>query len=181
MRLSKAKLKPVGDRSTFFQPITLFKTFLDTNKCFSTLQTLHSGKDYWPDIRDLGGELKFKTDRFLFVGYGIEDHDFNDYTFVQPRNEVLLMLDGIPKRNGKSVIKNELKEKNWSSSLELKIKTAKSKGAKLIILIQDSASFARQTMRSLTLWSIDNLSDVDIKILRINEASLSKLFVDRES
>ena len=32
----------------------------------------------------------------MFAGYGIEDKNYNDYTYIQARGEVLLMLDGEP-------------------------------------------------------------------------------------
>ena len=86
-----------------------------------------------PDVEFIGSEL-------VYVGYGIEDKNYDSYNGLDVKGKVVLAIGGEPvDENGNYVISGGDKRSEWSSRNEItKKKQAASKnGAKVLILIND--------------------------------------------
>lgn len=81
--------------------------------------------------------ISFKS--LVFVGYGIEDEKWNDYSeSIDLKDKLVVMLSGEPKAdNGKYVISGEDFPGEWSRDRFKKIKLAQEKGAKSVIIITE--------------------------------------------
>jgi len=77
----------------------------------------------------------------VFVGYGIDDEAYSNYKNIDVTNKVVLLLDGEPKlKNGNYLLTKNEEPSKWSSSWRTKLATAKTKGAKAVLIIKDDAA-----------------------------------------
>lgn len=74
----------------------------------------------------------------VFVGYGVEDENYSDYVGIDVSNQVVLMLDGEPVKEGKFIVTNSTNPSDFSSDWRLKRDIALSKGAKAVIILNSS-------------------------------------------
>lgn len=74
----------------------------------------------------------------VFVGYGVEDESYSDYANIDVSNQVVLMLDGEPVREGKFVVSNSTVPSDFSSDWRLKRDIAMNKGAKAVLMLNSS-------------------------------------------
>lgn len=79
--------------------------------------------------------LNLYVDHFLFLGYGIDDSLYSDYKNVSVQDQVIMVLEGEPMRNGKSLITGTDSLSAWSSDWRKKVETATEKGAKCIMIV----------------------------------------------
>ena len=93
--------------------------FLEDFYCFSGSSTAFSVK---------GGEI-------VFVGYGIQDEQYNDYAGLDVKGKVLLAYDGEPVKKGKYLLTGTEEPSAWSRNWRKKLTLAKEKGAVAILII----------------------------------------------
>jgi hypothetical protein len=74
----------------------------------------------------------------VFVGYGIQDENWNDYKNLDVKGKVVLCLSGEPVKKGKSVITESETLSEWTFDRELKRRTALEKGAVMFIQIDQN-------------------------------------------
>ncbi len=85
----------------------------------------------------------FKTDEVVFLGYGIDDESYSDYTGLDVAGKVIMILNGEPTdKEGTSWISGTKEASNWKSNWKKKIKTATEKGAKAILMIDENAGYS---------------------------------------
>ena len=87
-----------------------------------------------------GPDVEFRGSELVYVGYGIEDKNYDSYNGLNVKGKVVLAIGGEPvDENGNYVISGGDKRSEWSSRNEItKKKQAASKnGAKVLILIND--------------------------------------------
>lgn len=93
---------------------------------------------------------------FVFAGYGIDDKDYNDYSKIDVKDKIVVILSGEPKNSSdKYIVGNSDTPSKWSTDRLLKTRTLSEKGAKAVVVIQDSydgiiASYRRFLMRKST-------------------------------
>jgi len=73
-----------------------------------------------------------------FRGYGIEDKNYTDYAEPSIKEEVLMIMEGEPMRDTLSLITNKKTSSAWTNDPRKKIKLAKEKGAKALLIVLDS-------------------------------------------
>lgn len=74
----------------------------------------------------------------VFLGYGIEGENYNDYKGVNVKDKVLLVYKGEPfNKKGISKITGTTEASDWSSDWELKAKAAFRNGAKAVLIIEN--------------------------------------------
>lgn len=82
----------------------------------------------------------FSADEVVFLGYGIDDDSYNDYKGVDVKGKVVMILSGEPTdKKGNSWITKDEKPSSWSSNWKKKLKTAKEKGVKSVLIIDPNA------------------------------------------
>lgn len=91
-------------------------------------------KDYYnfPGI----SEQTILTSSVLFLGYGIEEHAYNDYGKTDVTNKVIMILSGEPfSPDSVSLISRIKKPSPWTTYQKVKIEKAKEKGVQAILLV----------------------------------------------
>ena len=77
-----------------------------------------------------------KTDEVMFLGYGIDDESYSDYNGVEVEGKVIMIFGGEPtNKHGESWISGTEKASNWASNWKKKLKVAKEKGVKMVLMI----------------------------------------------
>ncbi len=72
----------------------------------------------------------FAADQLLFLGYGIQDEQYNDYVNKAVKDKIVVMLSGVP-----PVLKGTKKEVYWTKNWRIKLKTAYRQGVKAVIVL----------------------------------------------
>lgn len=182
-------LKPIGDRETFFQPVVFKQWFRDKAEFLLTLPNgdvksqLTPGRDFTFNLDEVPIPFTLSGDHMMFAGYGIADDAYNDFKYAQGWDEILLILNGEPIDNGKYVITNTNQPSTWSHGLDRKLQTAVHKGAKAIILIEDSTTYVKRGMSQYPGRGIfaDQIEyRYQIPVIRVSEAALSHIFAPKE-
>jgi hypothetical protein len=111
-------------------------------------QKINNAKDFYSQIDENTSGI-FKSDKIIFVGYGIENNQYNDYKSLDVKGSVVAFFDGIP----------DIKEDenlDWDYwNLLRKINLAASKGAVGALVINPGSE------KDMS-WKIsrNNLSDI---------------------
>jgi hypothetical protein len=111
---------------------------------------LNFGKDYVNEVA-LNNNTATKANEVVFVGYGIEDKNYNDYTRKKVKGKIVLFVPGEPKKEGKYLLSGNDNMSEWSypESLLKKARLAKEKGAVAAMVINtgmDTLSIAYTTL-----------------------------------
>lgn len=86
-------------------------------------------------------EQTIMTSSVLFLGYGIEGENYNDYKGVNIKDKVVMILMGEPYGlDGKSIITKTEKPSVWTTYGRAKTEKAKEKGAAAILVVVDDVA-----------------------------------------
>ncbi|MBK6545200.1 MAG: M28 family peptidase [Saprospiraceae bacterium] len=135
--LNQYNVQKIGDSNSYFQELGFKWIYWDK------LSFKINGVNYkqlWDYliIPDQNDDLEMNTSEVLFLGYGIDDPKYNDYKNLDVKNKAILIYKGEPKnKKGEYLLSSNLKPSPWSSDLQLKIRTAKKHGAKIVLVIED--------------------------------------------
>lgn len=103
-------------------------------------KTFISGKDYY--LLQGRGQYQFDYSSILFLGYGIEDKNYNDYDKVAPEGKLIMILEGEPlNSDSTSFITGNRTRSEWSTFYKKKIEKAYKKGASALLIV--AADFNR--------------------------------------
>jgi Zn-dependent M28 family amino/carboxypeptidase len=88
-------------------------------------------------------EQTINVKEVLFLGYGIEENNYNDYQKVNAKNKVLLVFAGEPMdKNGNSLITKSKNLSPWTTYYKAKTEKAKSAGAAALLIVVDDVEKA---------------------------------------
>ncbi|MGK9120197.1 M28 family peptidase [Olivibacter jilunii] len=125
--------------SSYYQPLEL------ATKAFS-VDTFEVGEHTFRHEKDfliIGKRSKqeIKTDRMVFIGYGISDKHYDDLAKIDIADKVVLLLNEDEPRDkmGKSLITGQTKGSIWSTSNSKRMQHIISKKPKLILAISKNA------------------------------------------
>ncbi len=134
------------------------------------------GKDY---ITPLNGNENgsFKSNKLVFVGYGIDDPSYNDYTNLNVKGKVVVFFLGEPKKEGKYFLTATGRPSAWTfPGLNKKLAAAAARGAVGALVINPAQETFNQR-------SIDNTRKTNVyyprkddSVKKINYALLSYAF-----
>ncbi|MEO0779401.1 MAG: M28 family peptidase, partial [Bacteroidota bacterium] len=159
----------------------------------------------WRDISIRMGEKKYRhgrdfiafptrnastplieTTEIVFLGYGIETEDYNDYEGVDVENKVLLIYKGEPfDKKGISQISGTKTASEWTSDWEKKAEAAYRNGAKAILIIENelqkfaSRNRSRWFGRQVTLGQTKNPAQHYANNLYISSSIAKRLLGDK--
>lgn len=132
----KAAGIPPYKENTYYQefPLTLI---LPTPAKLSVKGKQYEGnKDYYNFPGQ--SEQEITTNSMLFLGYGIEDENYNDYKGMDVNGEVIMVLAGEPvSKDSAFLVSGKKTPTQWSTYYRLKQEKAKEKGAKALFIIVD--------------------------------------------
>ena len=131
---SKIGIPPYND-TTYFQEFKLIK------RSFVNIDLQVSGKKYEQNKEYFSFPMfppsVIKSDEVLFLGYGIETNQYNDYQ-QDVEGKVIMILQGEPKDKNGNYIVSGSEKKSPKRSWKEKLKTAKKNKAKAVIFISEN-------------------------------------------
>ena len=85
------------------------------------------------------GDQEIEASDMLFLGYGIEDSAYNDYAGMDVKDKVIVILNGEPYgSDGNSLLSKKRRPSLWTTWKRKKAETAREKGVKAVLIIDDS-------------------------------------------
>lgn len=119
---------------------------------------------------------KFKGKKIIFIGYGIDDKAYSDYTNVNVKGKVVMFFLGEPKKDGKFIISGTTRGSEWSfQGIAKKLALAASKGAAGALVINPQLeTFNPRTVESGKKTGVYFPRPSNAKV--INYAQLSHAF-----
>lgn len=87
---------------------------------------------YWYEFKNQ--TLSFNE--IAFVGYGVAQGDYNDYSNVEVKDKAVLFFEGKPMKKGAPFLNEDKTASEWSLDLMSKINLAVDKGAKAIFIVK---------------------------------------------
>jgi hypothetical protein len=142
----------------------------DNNTYFQTIQLRNQS---WEDLglKVNGNELKNKVDYFvfptsspdvpklmvknaIFIGYGIEEGNYNDYKGVSVKGKTVVFYNGEPMgNNGFSLITGNTNRSKWAMDWKRKVQLAKEKGAVAVFIIEPKIEdTVKKNRKNLSTW-----------------------------
>ena len=127
----------------YFQSFELTENSWGNTWITSGNEELYSfGKDFYGFL-DYNKTMDTTTREVVFLGYGIDDPKYSDYSGMEVTGKILVVLGGEPKdKNGNYRISGDETPSDWSTKWRIKGATASEKGAACIMIV-DSKMEAR--------------------------------------
>lgn len=95
-------------------------------------------KEFYSILSMNNSKDRFETDEVTFLGYGIDDPTYSDYKGADVAGKVILIYRGEPKdADGNSLITKSTELSSWSRAIIRKLRTARDKGVKAVLVIDD--------------------------------------------
>ena len=94
---------------------------------------------------------KFKSKKIIFAGYGIEDKNYSDYTNLDVKDKIVILVLGEPRANGNYLVSGTSRSSEWTfPGLAKKITLAANKGAAGVFVINPAQETFSQHMIDAT-------------------------------
>jgi len=131
-------LPPIGADSSYFQPIVFSAQRWNPNgiaikvngKSFKHLW------DFYAFPADNPDRPRIQTRQVLFLGYGIDDEKYSDYTGLKTEGAVGLIYAGEPTRpDGRSHLTGTEERSDWSTDLNKKLAAARAHGLQALLIL----------------------------------------------
>ena len=121
--------------STYYQKIPLEKRAIESAIIKINGNKYEFKKDFYtyPNFN----QTKIQSKNILFLGYGIETKNYNDYN-INVEGKVVAIFSGEPKDDQGNYLVSGSKEKCPESHWKFKLNTAKEKGAKAVLFINEN-------------------------------------------
>ena len=120
--------KKIGENGTHFQNVAFSWSSWNETKLIINNEAYRHLWDYLAFPTRNEAMAPMMEGEVVFVGYGINDKNYNDYRKAKVKNKVVMMYEGLPETSVDI-------DKSWT--VEKKLATAKEKGAKLVLIIAD--------------------------------------------
>jgi hypothetical protein len=130
--------QPLAGRNDHFQPVafTYFKWRDSYMYVGDARYRLLWDFIAMPEENDYNALLS--ADEVMFLGYGIDDPKYSDYKNADVSGKVIMINKGEPMDvKGRYIISGSDSASAWSSDVQRKLKIAKARGAKLVLIIED--------------------------------------------
>lgn len=120
--------------------------------------TLQAGNNKYIYLKDffLYGDSPDQPSQKLdmvFAGYGIDDKNYSDYQNLDVTGKTVVVLAGEPMdKTGNFLITRSKEPSSWGPDARLKARTALQKGAKNILIIENSDEDLQKSMDKLRHW-----------------------------
>ncbi len=128
-------LKSADALSGYQQYYPLYQDSLVSTSLKADGKDAELGKDFvTPLTTNESG--KFKGKKIVFIGYGIDDPAYSDYTNVDVKGKIVVFFLGEPKKDGKYIIGGGARGSEWTfPGISKKLATAAAKGASGALVI----------------------------------------------
>jgi len=131
-------LKPIPELNGYQQYYPLYKDSMVGSTFSINGKKAVKKKDYIFNPQNvISGSMDFSE--IVFAGFGIEDSAYNDYTNLNVKGKLVVVLIGEPYENGKFLISGTGDYSRWTyPGIRLKLKVAKENGARAVLIINPS-------------------------------------------
>ena len=131
-------LKPVASLNDYQQFYPLYQDSLKTADLTVAGNAAIYGKDFIININN-NEPGKFKSNKIIFAGYGIDDEKYTDYTGLDVKGKIVILFLGEPKKDGKYFLSGTARSSAWTfPGITKKLEAAAAKGAAGVIVINPS-------------------------------------------
>ena len=130
----KIGIPPYKD-TTYYQEFKLGSREFDFAKIKIGHKRYFFGQDFYGYPKF--GNTTITSNNIVFLGYGIESENYNDYK-TNVKNKVLVVFDGEPTNKDGDYLVSGTTKKSPKSNYKEKLKTAKQKGAKALLIIKEN-------------------------------------------
>ncbi len=140
-QLTRQNFPTVGLENTYFQPVAFTFSSWEDPVIYVNGNRFKHLWDYiaFPNVNTNAVEIN--SNEVLFLGYGIEDGNHNDYKGKSVKDKIIMIYEDQPA----SVL-----DKSWSENMDRKLTLAKSKGVKLVMIIKnDLKAFLGENRRKV--------------------------------
>lgn len=130
-------LTPAGDSGTYLQHYYYSTERWDNMKPSLLIngQELQYMLQYFSDVRLNNNRGILETQEMIFLGYGIEDEKYNDYTGQKLAGKDILILSGEPiNESGESLVTGSKEPSKWSEDFTMKLQTAYKNGVRTVFI-----------------------------------------------
>lgn len=131
-------LKSVPALKGYQQFYPLYQDSLKTAELTLNGKKAEYGKDFIVSLNS-NETGKFKGNKIVFAGYGIDDELYSDYTDLDVKGKIVLIFLGEPKKDGKYFLSGTSRSSAWTfPGIPKKLEAAAAKGALGVLVINPS-------------------------------------------
>lgn len=122
---------------SYFQPVKLAKVSYQAQQFVVNGTAYKNGVDFF--VQGDNRQSSYQADDIIFVGYGIQDKNYNELADIDIRDKVVLLInEGEPKdTDGNSLITGSKKMSEWASSRFKRVQELLKKDPKMILATGD--------------------------------------------
>ncbi len=142
---------------SYFQNVTFSSTGWNDTEIYVKGQRFKHLWDYLAYPLPFNDMQTFTDDEVMFAGYGIDDPRYNDYRGKSVAGKVVMIYMGEPMVNETtSKITGTTTMSEWNNNVNKKLEVAKSKGAKMVLMVSaDLKSFLMENRKYLLGGSLE--------------------------
>ncbi len=181
-------IPPVKSMGGYFQDLAFSKISLDQASMIVNGTSLAHMKDFVAVAEKMPDDLvKFDGEEITFLGYGIDDPAYSDYTGKSVAGKAILIYKGEPvDASGKSWITGTTQMSDWSGGLEQKLRAAAKHQVALVLVIEDQfrARVSEQRMFMLggqTVMGVPETHNPDIAPYLLVSSSTASVLMGKKS
>lgn len=131
-------LKPVESLKGYQQFYPLYQDSLKNAGLTVAGKPAEYGKDFIVQLNN-NETGKFKGNKIIFAGYGIDDAKYNDYEGIDVKGKIVVIFLGEPKKDGKYFLSGTGRASAWTfPGVTKKLEAATAKGANGVLIINPS-------------------------------------------
>ena len=132
-------LKTVDALKGYQQYYPLYQDSLKKAELKIAGKDVEYGKDFIVSLNN-NETGKFKSNKIIFAGYGIDDEKYSDYKELDVKGKIVVIFLGEPKKaDGKYIISGAARGSSWSfPGIPKKVATAAAKGAAGVLFINSN-------------------------------------------
>lgn len=183
-KMHSYKLKAYNDFEDYFQIFEIEehavkKTSLQIKKRNHKTISLSPDKDF--EVTPTTNSIQKKQVDVVFASYGLDvpKENYDDYKNLDVKNKIVVVLSGFPDDQDTTSstykkFKNIFPEENDLE--ETKLKTAISKGAIALIIIETRENFKPQNKENEVFHSLENTTTTSIPVFKISKKTAETLF-----
>jgi Peptidase family M28/PA domain len=183
-KMHSYKLKAYNNFEYYYQTFeiqehTVKKTSLQIKKRNHKTISLSPEKDF--EVTPTTNSIQKKQVDVVFASYGLNlsKENYDDYKNLDVKDKIVVVLSGFPSDHDSTSsaykkFKNIFPEENDLE--ETKLKTAISKGAIALIIIETRESFKPQNKENEVFHSLENAATTSIPVFRISKKTAENLF-----
>lgn len=131
-------LLPVPETKKFYQDVNFTFSKWKESNLYVNKERFRLLWDYIMITSNNQSMPEIKASEVIFAGYGIDESKYSDYKKINVKDQIIMINKGEPiDHKGNSIVTGKAEPSVWAMDMNKKLQVAKSKGAKLVLIIED--------------------------------------------